>query len=148
MTSAELLTASTPPSAMVRPEASTWQPLAEPHDERHVVVDDQQAEVPALGERAQQREQRLRLLLVHARGGLVEQQKAGIGGESPGDLDTGACHRSSEIPAGSSARENQPELAEQIVGLPPGPHGGRQPWATAATSTFSRTVRLAKTRTI
>ena len=63
------------------------QPLAEAHDQPHVVVDDQQAEAAIAGQFGEDRQQLGGLHLVHPGGGLVEQQESRIGGQRPGDLD-------------------------------------------------------------
>ena len=62
------------------------QPIGEPHDEVHVVLDEQDRHALGL-QRAQQPRELLLFEIAQARGGLVEQQQRGIGGERARDLD-------------------------------------------------------------
>src|SRR5439155_12741263 len=55
-------------------------PVGDPHDDRHVVLDEQQREPPLERDRPDERRRLARLARRHAGGGLVEQQELGPGG--------------------------------------------------------------------
>ena len=93
------------------------QALAQLHDQRDVVVDDQEAEVFGLRQGGEQGEQALRLGLVHAGGGLVEQKEGRRRRERAGDLDA-ALVAIAEAAGEVVGAAGEAELGEQPVGEP------------------------------
>ena len=63
------------------------QAMAEPHDQPHVMVDDEQTQAARDRQGGQRMQQRLGLSLVHTRRRLIEQEEGGVGGEGAGNLD-------------------------------------------------------------
>ena len=124
------------------------QPMAEPHDQAHVVVDDQQAE-PARRQAARRACASSVSVsrLVHAGRRLVEQQEGWIGGKRAGDLDAAlvavAELRRRDRPPSPTGRTRRaaPRPCSRAARRP-------SPCASAAASTFSTTVMLLNSRTI
>src|SRR5512132_174761 len=69
------------------PEVQDVNALADAHDERHVMLDDQDGQVEVLPQPPDQRAELAHLLVVEAPGRLVEQQEPGAGDEGAGELD-------------------------------------------------------------
>ena len=69
----------------LRPLHQHRHPVAEVEDEAHVVLDDHHRDA-LVAHPADEVHGRRRLVGVHARGGFVEQEEAGVGGQGPGDL--------------------------------------------------------------
>ena len=61
--------------------------VGEPHDERHVVLDQDDRQAEPLAQRRDRRGHRFRLGRVHPRDWLVEQQQVGLGAHGAGELD-------------------------------------------------------------
>ena len=88
MTRGSLRTSSGVPSEILLAVVEDGDPVADPHDQLHVVLDEQDREAEVAAQpRDQARSRSCRLLGVHARGGLVEQQELRVGGERPRDLE-------------------------------------------------------------
>ena len=74
------------PSAILVPKSTHHDAVGQPHDEAHIVLDQQDAQ--PLGLQAQQQRRQRRLLqMAQARGRLVEQQEPRIERQRAGDLD-------------------------------------------------------------
>ena len=103
--------------------------LADPHDQIHVVLDEHDGNLEGVPDFADVVHQLRRLRRVHPRRRLVEQQKAGSGGQGPDNLQPALG------PIGQGARlvvrhvlhvEDGQELQGPLVGLPlPAPVGGQ-----------------------
>ena len=61
--------------------------LGDPHDELHVVLDEEDREAALVAQAAHELRRSGRLLRVHPRRGLVEQEQLGVGGQRAGDLE-------------------------------------------------------------
>jgi hypothetical protein len=90
-------------------------PVADAHDQRHVVVDQQDARTVLVAQRTHHRRERRHLRLGQPRGGLVEQHESRLGGER-------ACDAEPSLVAVREGRRRrigvrgEAEAAEQVVG--------------------------------
>src|SRR5574341_417703 len=64
------------------PEIQHVQPVAQAHDQVHVVIDDQHTQVSVGGDGSQHLEQLIALVFVQTGGGLIEEEKAWLGSQS------------------------------------------------------------------
>jgi hypothetical protein len=84
------------------------------------VVLDQQHRHAGRGHGPQQAGHVRRLLVVEARGGLVQEQQARVGGQRPGQLDQPALPRG-EVLGGAPGQAGEAREVEEVV------HRGRRP---------------------
>ena len=90
-------------------------PVADVHDQRHVVIDQQHARLVVVAHRADDRREFGHLRLGQTRGRLVEQHEARLGGERAGDAESPLV----TVSEGRRRRGGamlQPEEVEQLVG--------------------------------
>ena len=116
-------------------------PVADLHHERHVVVDQEHARVVVVAHRPHDRGELGHLRLGQPGGRLVEQHEARLGRERARDAEPPLV-AVRERPAGDASPSSaEPEQLEQLVGPRARASRARRPTPSAATSTFSRTVR-------
>src|SRR5215213_1088535 len=90
--------------------------VADAHDERHVVLDDQHRGTELAANLLDQRAERLRLTLRDPSRGLVEAQHPGVEREEPGELDDASGARG-EIGDAVARVATEAEEADEVVGL-------------------------------
>src|SRR5690349_12160956 len=99
------------------PEVEDVHAVGDAHHEVHVVLDQQDRQLERRADPPDQAGELPDLVVAEAAGGLVEQQQARAGSESPGELDP--LHRPEGQPGRRSPRDAlEPELREQLLRRP------------------------------
>ena len=116
MTAGAFRTVAGSPSADDATELEAVHAVADAHDERHVVLDDEHGGAQLAANLLDERAERLRLALRDAGGRFVEAEHAGVEGEQAGELDdaTGAGGQVGDVGVGIAP---EPEEVDELVGL-------------------------------
>src|SRR6185369_4975726 len=93
-------------------------PVRDPHDHRHVVLDQEHRQAARRGDLTHERRGLFRLTRRHARRGLVEEQEGGFGGERQTDLEV-ALLTVREILGQLVALGREPERAQKLRDVRP-----------------------------
>ena len=111
--------------------------VADVHDQRHVVIDQEHARVVLVAHRAHDVGEGRHLRLGEARRGLVHEHEAGLGRERPGDAEAALVavreRAGRRVRVGRSSSDSSSPSARRRASR------GPAPTPSAATSTFSRT---------